>query len=789
MKRIFYFAFVLGTAAQVWAQADSISLQQLQEVTIQGVSVQNDAPFAVTDIDRKELDQFTKTGRELPFLFARTPGVLAWSENGVGTGTTYLRIRGAADSRINVTLDGVPLNSPEDQAVFWANMNSYSALLGSAQIQRGVGTSTNGDGAFGGNIVLSTKAPSPVAGGQANISYGSFNTINAGADYSTGLIGKHLILDGAYHQTTTDGYINGTSGRSGNYYAGATWIADNLMIRYKNIGNFERTGQAWNGVTAGNDDLSLMDGTYGASGFRNYADMYDAGLGKYNSLYEMLATDGNGDFIVDADGKYQTVRYTMNNGKYWDKTTDNFWQDHNILSLSWDINDQWSTSASLHYTYGYGYYEEFRYNNKLKKFGLPNFVDSNGNTVKKSDFVRKKGLKQNTFGAVWNARYVSDSFDFTAGLAEQQFIGNHFGFLTYVSNPELDAYLRSNGQDYTYYDSDASKYDFNGFVKADWHLTESIDLFGDLQYRYVQFLSDGYNDKFIDNGDGTYGKHWLDIDKQYSFVNPKAGISFHKNGHKAFATVALSGREPERNNFTDNGNNPAPKAEHLTDFELGYIYAGNNWFINLNGYYMDYTNQFVQTGQKSDIGENLTTNIKDSYRAGIEMSAGVSPLKWLSFEGNAALSQNRIKDFDEYVEDWDNGTTIVHYDNSTLAYSPSAILNGFVTLHGNRWAAEWHTGYVSRQYLDNSENKERSLDAYCVSDVQLSYRLPVKRVLKEIDFALNLNNVFNTRYASSGWVYSAICESYGHSNDNRYYQIGYIPMAGFNAMGSITVRF
>ena len=290
---------------------DSLRLKQLDEVVVKAVRGQRNAPFAVNNIRKKELQEFSTTGRELPFLFAQTPGVLAWSENGLGTGTTYMRIRGAAGSRINVTLDGVPLNSPEDQTVFWANMNSYGSLLGSVQIQRGVGTSTNGDGAFGGTISLQTALPMETPGGEVSFSYGSFNTINAGGQFSTGLLWSHLILEGAYHQTTTDGFVHGTRGRSGSYYGGLTYLSDNFVVRYKNIGNFETTGQAWNGVTAGTDDLSIMDGTYGAkTGIRTYQDMWDKGLGKFNSLYEAMT--------INDDGTYSATVFTATEGLiYW----------------------------------------------------------------------------------------------------------------------------------------------------------------------------------------------------------------------------------------------------------------------------------------------------------------------------------------------------------------------------------------------------------------------------------------------------------------------------------------
>ena len=308
MKRLFFGIAAIFIAANVNAQSndvvfDTTKFETLNEVVVSGVRVQKDAPFAVTNIKKTELNDFAKTGQELPFLFAKTPGIIAWSENGIGSGTSYMRIRGAGDSRINVTLDGVALNSPEDQCVFWANMNSYGSLLGSVQIQRGVGTSTNGDGAFGGTVALSSATPSFVPSAEITGSYGSFNTLNFGAKASTGLLWNHIIIDGAYHETHTDGFVHGTQGRSGSYYGGITYVNNNFQLRYKNIGNFERTGQAWNGVTAGSNDLSLMDGSFGIpTGIKTYADMWNVGLGQYNSLYEYLVTDEDGNFVKDENG-------------------------------------------------------------------------------------------------------------------------------------------------------------------------------------------------------------------------------------------------------------------------------------------------------------------------------------------------------------------------------------------------------------------------------------------------------------------------------------------------------
>ena len=820
MKKVFFLSLTLLAGLTIKAsvenfdsQMDSLRLEQLNEVVIDGVRAHENEPFATTNINRSELDSYSKNGRELPFLFSRTPGVISWSDNGTGIGTTYMRIRGAADSRINVTLDGVPLNSPEDQCVFWANMNSYASLLGSAQVQRGLGTSTVGDGAFGGSVALTSKLPNPEPSAELTVSFGSYNTRRMGGSFSTGTsILNNFIIDGAFNMTQTDGFIHGTESKAGSYYGGLLWTpGNNVMIRYRNIGNFENTGQAWSGVTAGNDDISLMDGSYidenwnynQPTGIKDYSDMDNVGLGQFNSLYEYLVTDNKGLFVKDSvSGKYKTERYMMKDGSFWDRTTDNFWQDHNILTLAWNINDAFSTAITAHYTYGYGYYEEFRYNNKVKKFGLSNSLNAKGDpiwtspdgntTVKKSDFVRKKGLEQHTYGVIWNTSYNRNNLDLRSGVSFQQFKGNHFGHITYVKDNTLSNYLLADGK-YTYYDSDAAKNDLSAYIKAGYNITPNLIAFADAQYRHVGYNTDGYNDRYYTNADGTCSKHFLDIDKNYDFVNAKAGLTWNKEGHRVHALIATAGREPERNNFTDNGTYPAPKPEYMIDYEAGYSYQDDIWNAGVNFYLMDYNNQFVQTGLKSDIGENLTTNIKSSYRTGIELTAAVSPLSWLEFEANAALSSNKVKDFDEVVETYDAWwggatTTTVHYDNSTLAFSPSAILNGFINLKFGNFKATWHTNYVSRQYLDNTENNDRSLPAYSLSDLSFSYSIPNDRLFNRIVVGADLNNIFNARCATSGWVYSAILGDV-HPENDRYYQIGFIPTAPFSALAHITLQF
>ena len=778
MKRTVSIAFASACAlyahvAMAQQTIDTMKVQQISEVVVKAVRASKNAPFAVANIKKSELQNFSRTGKELPFLFARTPGVLAWSDNGTGVGNAYIRMRGAAASRINVTLDGVALNSPEDQSVFWANMNSYSALMGSAQIQRGVGTSTNGDGAFGGSISLATAAPSVMPSFELTTSYGSYGTYNAGANFSTGLLWNHLIFDGAYHESATQGFVHGTDGRSGSYYGGLTWLGDNFQIRYKNIGNFEKTGQAWNGVLT--SDYNTNDVF---PNINSYKDLWNAGLGRVNTLVEYVVYDAD----AWAEGNYTVKPYMTRDGKKWDKTTDNFYQNHNILSFAWTPSEHWSHNMALHYTYGRGYYKEFKKSTSLaKKFGMPEDKDL------KDDAIRKKGLTQNCYGMVYNVNFKNDNWDVIGGVNLQQFSCNHWGYVTYIGSQALEQKYLSNGK-YKYYDSDADKYDYSGFLKATYSFLDHWNVFADLQYRYVKYKTDGLNDRFVKK-DGKYVNQELNINDDFNFFNPKAGVSYTNGGHKAYASVAMANREPERNNYTDNYNYPYPKNEKVIDVEAGYQYVGSNWNVGANFYYMDYDNQLVQTGEQSDIGEALTTNVKKSYRMGVELNAGWAPLSWLSVEGNAALSKNKIKDFDEFVESWDASENYVHqnhYSNSTLAYSPSAILNGFIDFHHKGFTATWHTNFVSKQYIDNSESDVRSLPCYSQSDLQLRYTSDVTKAagIKNVTLGLDFNNVFSRHYAASGSTW------YGwYTGGQRYQALAYVPMAGFNVMGHLTLKF
>ena len=516
--------------------------------------------------------------------------------------------------------------------------------------------------------------------------------------------------------------------------------------------------------------------------------MWKHGLGKFNPLYESLNIPMDNNWAPDPSQPLTTERYKMRDGSYWDKTTDNFEQSHNILNFTWQPTDRWSHSVTAHYTYGYGYYNEFKQDTKLaSKFGINEMYVKDGELkLVKSDAIRKKGLTQNNYGALYNVNYKDALWDVTGGLSMQLFRCNHWGKVTYIADKTLEEKYFTNGR-YKYYDSDADKNDWSWFFKANRKFGKGWNWFLDMQMRYVNYQTDGINDHFEQGADGNYKNQSININENYFFVNPKAGISYDANGHKVYASIAYANREPERNNFTDNIGYGNPSPERLLDIEWGYQYQGENWFAGVNFYYMKYVNQFVMTGEKSDIGEALTRNIKDSYRLGAELSAGWSPLSWLSVEGNAALSRNRLHNFKECVESWDGAAVWNTYKSSTIAFSPSAILNGFVDVHFAGFRATWHTNFVSKQYLDNTENSDRSLPCYSQTNVNASYTFNfAKRMLglKQIVLGADFNNIFNRHYAASGYVYYD-----WYNQGKRNSTVAYIPMAGFNCMGTVTLKF
>lgn len=704
---------------------DSLSVA-LDEVLIETNAVSKTVPMAMTTLDSHTLHQ-QDNGQDLPWLLQMTPSLVTTSDNGLGIGLTSFRIRGTDASRINLTYDGVALNDPEDQTVFWANMTAFASSVEGIQVQRGAGTSTNGSGAFGATVTMQSQKPAMEPAFGLTVRGGSYGTRSYTANASSGLMDDHWVAEGRYSQTLTDGYIDRTAGNLGSHFAAISYFGDDWMAQLKNFGSFEHTGQAWNGVPS---------------------DSIAAGNRTYNNLGQHLTDDG------------RTV---------WTPTTDNYWQNNSQLTFVATPTAQLSLHGVLHYTYGNGYYDDYKAQADYYKYRLDSYEDASGQPVSKGDLVRQKWLRNHQAGAIADVSYKTQHLSLTGGASYSLFSGRHWGQVS-----QARAYpLHIHGH---YYDSDGFKTDAATFIKAEYRLTDHLLAYADAQYRHVGYRIDGENDKFLP--DKT--QQQLHIYERFNFFNPKGGLSYRTRHHNVYASFARTHREPTRNNYTDAGTaDPLPRPETLNDWEAGYHWSSPTLGVlqleaGANLYYMDYDNQLILTGRLSDIGEALATNVAHSYRRGVELTTALRS-GIVSFSGNCTLSQNHILHFTEYVDNWEGDPVAVTYPRTDIAFSPALTSASTLRIGTDDLWGSLCTRYVSRQYLDNTSCAARSIGPYSVTDLQLSYTFRWQHYYEQsTDFQLTLavNNLFGARYATGGWVYTAVSPTYGYTLDNRYREDG-----------------
>lgn len=714
--------------AQVANLTDSLNIAKdisLDEVVITGMRASKETPVAYSDISKKELNK-RNDGQGIPFLISQSPSVIMTSDAGTGIGYASFRIRGTDANRINITINGVPVNDSESHTVFWANMADIASSVESIQIQRGAGTSTNGAAAFGATVAMLTDKPALSPYGEYAISAGSFGSVKHTVKGGTGLLYDHFAFDARYSNIRSDGFIDRASARMGSYYASAAFYADNTLIKFQAFGNSEKTYQAWGGVPS-----ALL------KSHRSYNP-----CGEYTE---------NGET------------------KYYENQTDNYWQHNYHLMASQRIGDFWNMNLTLHYTDGRGYYEDYKPQAKFSSYKLPAYIDPEGNTVKKTDLVRRKWLDNDFYGAVYSANFQQKNTMLTLGTAVNNYVGDHFGRVMWTK--QANALPKP---DYEYYRNTGKKLDYNIYAKLTQRLSTIFTGYLDLQYRGIHYSIKGNDDKA---GEG------LDIQKDWHFFNPKAGINFYKNGHNAFVSFSVAHREPNRDNFTEAGPNERPEHETLYDYEAGYSFTDKHFNIGANIYFMDYDNQLILTGKISEIGEALTSNIKDSYRIGIELIGGVQITSWLNWNANITLSQNKIKHFVEYVDNWDTGGQDMNELGTTnIALSPNLIANSMFDFHLKGFSASFNSQVVSRQYIDNTSSKERSIDPYFVNSLRIGYSFKPK-FMKGIDLDVTINNLFNEKYETNAWVYSYIEDGKRKKDD------GYFTQAGINAMARVAFKF
>lgn len=721
---------------QTYARLSEDSLYAIQQIEVNGVRAKHDEPIAFSAYSREQIES-RNYGEDIPSILANMPSVVISSESGTGIGATSFRVRGSDPSRINVTLNGVPMNDAETHSVYWYDTPDLISSVGSLQLQRGVGTSTAGTGAFGASLNMTSAPISAEFAGRASMSYGSFNTAKQELSLASGLLGGHWAVEGRLSHVSSDGYVDRASSDLASYMFQAGYYKGGTMVKLLSFGGKAKVYLTYTGLSADQMEENR----------------------RYNPEGEIWGYRP----LADGTHEYAVVGF-------YDDHTDNYTQVNNQLIFNHIFNDRWQLNATAHYTYGNGYYRNYKNDQKLAKYGLaPIMVD--GSSVSRTNLIRKKMMLNDFGGLVASANYTADRLTLTMGVAASLYDGVHYGE---VSGLELaPAYPTTE-----YYRNYTTKWDASCYVKADWLITNGLKLYGDLQYRHITHRISGVNDNF---DDVTSAMQRLDVDRHYNFFNPKLGLHYtFARAHSVYASAAVGQKEPTRNNFTDIREGEYPTAEKMLDIEAGYGYRGSVVDLSLNGYYMLYRDQLVQTGELSDTGELLSRNVPESFRRGIEMAIEVRAAKWLTLGANATLSQNYIENYVDYIDGvaFERGRT-------TIAYSPSVTAGAFVDLHAGGFAARLSTRYVSKQYLTNGEYEDLTLPRYCVSDLDLSYETKTKRI-ERVRFGVKIGNLFNAKYCASGYGGSWL---EGATLADRKSWSCYFPQATISALGNVTLYF
>ena len=738
MKRFFLLTTVvaLATTSGAYASthnhttsntADTVSLHSIQQVEVTAVRAKENSPFAHSELSVQQIES-RNYGEDIPALVAELPSVVTSSESGTGIGSTSLRVRGVDATRINVTLNGVPMNDAETHSVYWYDTPDLASSVGSLQLQRGVGSSTVGTGAFGASLNMTSAPLSSEFSGRASLSYGSFNTAKQEVALSSGLLGGRWIVEGRLSHIASDGYVERASSDLSSYMVQAGYYKGNTIVKLLSFGGKARVYLTYTGVTA-------------------------------EQMAKNRRYNPEGEIIID--GKVV--------GHYTDHT-DNYTQLNNQLVVSHIFNDKWRINATAHYTFGDGYYRNYKNDQKLAKYGFAP-VEVDGVSVARTNLLRKKSMRNDFGGVVASATYTADKLSLIFGGAASLYDGVHFGEIS-------DLVLVPDFATAEYYRNYTSKWDASCYVKVDWRVARGLSLYADVQYRHITHIISGVNDNYDDT---TGAMQALNINRRYNFLNPKIGVHYSfAEHHSAYASAAVGQKEPTRNNFTDIQGGEFPRAEQLLDLEMGYGYHTEWVSLSANLYYMLYRDQLVQTGELSDTGELLSRNVPESYRRGVELSAEVYPTKWLSLGGHTTLCQNHILGYTDYID----GTPFER-GRTTIAYSPAATAAVWVDAHHKGFAARLVTRYVGKQYLTNGQYEDLSLPRYCVTDLHLGYTLRTKRV-ERVQFGVKISNLFNAHYASSGYGGSWM---EGPTLAERKSWAYYFPQAGISALGSITVHF
>ena len=690
--------------------------QDLDEVVVQSIRVKYSSPISHSNISKAELS-LRNLGQDLPILLNFLPSIITTSDAGNGVGYTGIRIRGVSPQSTNITINGIPFNDPESHGTYWVNLPDFTSSIESLQVQRGVGTSTNGSGAFGASVNILTDAVSQNAYTEISNSVGSYNTFKHTVKFSTGKINDAFEISGRLSKIDSDGYIERAFSDLKSYFIQGSYVHGNTFIKALTFGGHEKTYQSWFGVT-----------------------------------------------------KEQILENRRQNPYTYKNEIDNYKQDHYQFHWNEKINDRWSTNIGLNYTYGRGYFEQFRENDLVKTYGgiVESDVDANGIELGITDLIRRRWLDNNFYFLNASANYKRSKLNMTFSSSYSTYNGDHFGEVIWARKFGKDNSVRDR-----YYDGNGVKTDFSIFGKASYLLNNNLEFYGDLQVRNVGYKTTGLTSDLVN----------MIIDKSYKFFNPKFGLSFKLNSNSIiYGSYSRANREPSRSDYESNIN---IRPEQLNDFELGWRYMKNGLKFNVNSYYMSYNEQLVLTGALDDVGTPIRTNSGSSYRIGIEADAQLMLSNFFTVNSNMTLSSNKNKQILSLVDG-----KIFYFGKTDISFSPEFITsNTIIYIPKDNFRLSLLSKYVGMQYMGNTDSINSKLDSYFVNDISVSYQINTNRFFKSILISGLINNIFDVEYVSNGYYYTYDDTWSIPGQVKTLDGAGYYPQATRNFFFGLTLKF
>jgi iron complex outermembrane receptor protein len=716
----------------------------LGEVVVNATRASDKTPTTFTNVDAETIRK-QNLGQDLPFLLNWTPSVVTTSDAGAGIGYTGIRIRGSDATRINVTINGIPINDSESQGVFWVNMPDFASSTENVQIQRGVGTSTNGAGAFGASVNLLTNDLKQDAQADVNTSFGSFNTQKFTANYATGLLNDKWDFEGRLSKITSDGFIDRAASDLTSYYLSAGYYGKKSVLKFVTFAGKEKTYQSWWGTPEArlNNDAAGIE--------------------------EVISNNGYSPEQADnLRNSGRTFNYYL-----YDNQVDDYGQDHYQLHFSNQINDFWSLNASLHYTKGSGFFEEYKEDEDFADYLLDDVVIG-GATISSTDLIRRRWLDNDFYGVTYSLNFDKDKISGTLGGAFNQYDGRHMGEVIW-------AQYASNGSiRHRFYESTSDKTDFNTFLKMNYQANSKLNLYGDLQLRTVSYSGIGTDNDLRP----------IYFDNDYTFFNPKFGATYDLNSvSNIYGSFAIGNKEPNRSDIIDAIPGTEPTHETLNNIELGYRYSNQNMAIQVNYYLMNYNNQLVLTGDVNDVGDGIRTNVSDSYRTGIEAQVGTALSRNIRWDVNATFSTNKINRFEEVIFDYgvnfdEYNEVRTTFEDTDIAFSPSLIFGSHLTFNPiEGLGLSLLSKYVGEQFLDNTSNDARKINAFFVNDIRINYAFKAKS-FKRVELSLLVNNILDEQYESNGYTFGYFGGPDYEVRENYYY-----PQAGTNFLLALGLKF